>query len=148
MKELHYAWTFKEIKECDFGVYEVKRAERNGDGWVIEEPFTVVIHEYSKRGDYPLFQGLFHCGAWDPERGSDSLVSSDVKFCIELWKEFGLVDEYGPFTPIHIQPDHGRIPVVYRRPMHQVLTQAFGCAHVDIERSDDASDITMCESEN
>ena len=122
-----YNWNFKNLPYPDIGIYEITRAFEKPNGALeVDLPFTVVIHEYSIRGDQPLFPSLFFARAWDAHRGTDGNVSSDVQFCIELWKELKLP---GEFTPDCLVFDYTRVPIVYRRSMEQAMNHIIGIAN-------------------
>ena len=123
--KMEYKWQFKQDKSRDLGIHEIIR--RDGQ---VEEPFTVIIYNYSKVGDKQLFPDLFYSDDWDVGR-SDKHISDDVKFCINLWKQLGLEVEHGPFHPKHIVHDLSRSPIVYRNTMENVMNRKYGCGHTD-----------------
>lgn len=112
-----YAWRFIEDKSRNIGVHEISRGIEG------EEPFTVVITNYSVEGDRMLFNDLFWTQAWDPKRGSDEKVSPDLEFSIKLWKHLGLP---GEFSKDKIEHDLFRYPSVYRRCIESVMYTRFG----------------------
>ena len=120
---MQYKWQFKEDKTRDLGIHEIIRLN---DGK--EEPFTVIIHGYSKVGDKQLFPDLFYSDDWDLGRSAD-VISDDVQFCIHLWKQLGLEKEHGPFHPKHIVHDLDRSPIVYRNTLDNVMNIKYGCGH-------------------
>lgn len=127
--ETEYFWKFKTDESRNFGIHEITRI--NGDR---REPFTVIIYNYSDVGDKQLFPDLFYSDDWDEGR-SASVISSDVKFCIHLWKYLGLEEKYGVFHPRHIEHDLDRSPIVYRNTMENVMNRKFGCGHSRFENA-------------
>ena len=113
-----YSWQFKEDKSRDFGIHEIKRGD---------DPFTVIITQFSKVGHKQLFSDLFYSDDWD--EGRSDIPSNDVKFCIKLWNHLGLDKEHGPFHPRHIEHSLDRSPLVYRNTLENVMNIKYGCGH-------------------
>lgn len=102
--------------ELDWQFYEVVRAE--GD-----TPFTVLVKNFSRVGHRQFFSDIFVSKAWDV--GRSHFPSPDILFLKEVWKELGLKEAFGPFTPFYIThpPDKRARPQVYRRTLEQVWSQ-------------------------
>lgn len=121
-----YKWRRKDDVTRNICVYEITRSTD-------QIPFTVLIHDYTTRGDIQLFSDLFWSDDWDEERGKDGQVSDDVKFCIQLWKDLGLKIKTGEdFQPKHIVHDLERFPTVYRNTLENVMNIRYGCGHTKV----------------
>jgi len=129
--QVHYSWRFKDDVSRNIRVYEIRRRyfkKSSGSHDDSERPFTVIIYDYTDVRDKKLFSDLFYSDDWDTTRGSDGNVSNDVKFCCELWREFGLDKLYGDFSPAHIEHDLTRAPPkVYRNTLENVMSDQYGC---------------------
>lgn len=123
---MQYAWRYETDASRDLVMVEIRRKV---DG---EEPFTVLLHHFSECGFAQLFSDLFYSDDWDVGRGANGETSSDIRFLIGLWREFGLEEENGPFHPKHINLAMDRYPLVYRRCLEDVMSQKYGCGHSEI----------------
>lgn len=86
-------------------------------------PYTVIIKEFSKKGYKTVFTDLFVCNSW-------GVVRKDFEFLKELWTHLYKDAPYDLDTMLHEAtrrcfPEDGQIPepepIVYRRPIQQVL---------------------------
>lgn len=86
-------------------------------------PYTVIIKEFSKKGYKTVFTDLFVCNSWGVAR-------KDFEFLKELWTHLYKDAPYDLDTMLHEAtrrcfPEDGQIPepepIVYRRPIQQVL---------------------------
>ncbi len=121
-----YKWAFDQDKSRNIKIFEITRSTD-------PVPFTVLIHDYTTRGDKQLFSDLFFSDEWDECRGEDGQVSDDVRFCIQLWRDLGLTELLGEdFHPKHIEHDTDRWPTVYRNTMENVMSRKYGCGHSQV----------------
>jgi hypothetical protein len=128
MEATQYRWRSRDDFSRDLCIYEITRSTDTFS-------FVVMIFQYSKVGDYQLFHDLFSDPSWDIHRGTDGQVSDDVKFCIGLWEELGLVGKYGSLQPIHIKPDPSRSPTVFHNTLENIMNMKYGCGHVKFEET-------------
>jgi hypothetical protein len=113
-------------KTRNVAVHEIKKSTS-------DLPYTVIIYEFSRYGHRNLFNDLYWADSWDETRGSDGKASDDVIFCINLWKELGLEEQWGPFHPKMIEHDLARWPTVYRRGLEEVMGRVFGTSELEIK---------------
>jgi hypothetical protein len=122
-----YKWRFEHDEKRDVAAYEITRDTDT-------VPHTVLVFQYMKTGPIALFSDIFYSDDWDSDRGAHGVVSDDIRFLCELWRELGLKDKLGEdFQPKHIAPDPNRAPIVYRNTLESVMAQKFGCSHRVLE---------------
>jgi hypothetical protein len=112
----HYELRMKHIEDKDTMLIEVEKP-------YCDLPYTVVIHEYSKKGLKSFFTDLFISQSWGVSR-------KDYAFLEEAWKYFDMQEEYDLDKMLleatqRCFPSEDRTPdpepVVYRRPIESVL---------------------------
>lgn len=109
-----YDFRHAEHPELDWYFYEISRN-------TVDEPFTVLVKNFSMAGHIQFFCDIFVSKQWDI--GRSSFRSNDVNMLFELWDFFGMMKSHGPFSPILINHENfGVPPHVYRRTIEQVWT--------------------------
>lgn len=126
---VEYSWRFKDDVSRNIRVYEITRTYVYEKGRpVTNKPFTVILYDYPTVRDKKLFSDLFFSDEWGR--------NTDVNFCAELWKEFGLEDLHGPFTQEQIEHDLTRAPPkIYRDTIENVMDTRFGNQPLDMVKS-------------
>ena len=118
-----YKYRFVEDETRDLVVYEISRDTEN------EKPYVIIVHNFHEKNHSQMFSDLFQFNSWDEKRGKNG-VSEDVEFCINMWKELGLVELLGEeFQPKHIEVDLTRRASKFRNTLENVMYEKYGCGH-------------------
>lgn len=123
-EELSFTHKYYEDRNVDLRIIEVQRQ----DGSL---PYSVVIHEFSKRGLKYFFEALYTAQSWaSSDDYTNKKYSFDTYFCKELWQTFGLEGEFDPST---IEHDLEHQYILYRRPLQEAVERTYGllsnCTH-------------------
>lgn len=123
-EELSFTHKYYEDRNIDLRIVEVQRQ----DGSL---PYSVVIHEFSKRGLKYFFEALYTAQSWaSSDDYTNKKYSFDTHFCKELWQTFGLD---GVFDPSTIEHDLEHQYILYRRPLQEAVERTYGllskCTH-------------------
>jgi hypothetical protein len=126
-EEVSYNHKYYEDKNLDVRIIEVSRSQD-------PIPYSVVIHEFSKRGLPYFFEALYSAQSWASEDDyANQKYSFDTHFCKELWREWQLE---GDFNPEKIEHDLEHQYLIYRRPLKEAVERTYGirgkCTHSSV----------------